>query len=63
VLSVLYAEGSRRSLDGQPRGEICAALAAAATRAFDLLEPSLGGYLVRPGTAPPARATAAVTPP
>ena len=48
VHRVLYAEGSRRSLAGQPRGEICAALAAAATRAFDLLEPSLGGYLVRP---------------
>jgi AcrR family transcriptional regulator len=48
VHSVLYAEGSRRSLAGQPRDEICAALAAAATRAFDLLEPSLGGYLVRP---------------
>jgi AcrR family transcriptional regulator len=50
VHRVLYSEGSRRSLAGQPRDEICAALAAAATRAFDLLEPSLGGYLVRPGT-------------
>jgi CRP-like cAMP-binding protein len=29
--------------------EIPAALAAAATTAFDLLEPSLGGYLVRAG--------------
>ena len=48
VHRVLYEEGSRRSLAGQPRDEICAALAAAATRAFDLLEPSLGGYLVRP---------------
>jgi AcrR family transcriptional regulator len=54
VHRVLYAEGSRRSLAGQPRGEICAALAAAATRAFDLLEPSLGGYLILPSrTAPP----------
>jgi hypothetical protein len=53
VHRVLYAEGSRRSLAGQPRDEICAALAAAATRAFDLLEPSLGGYLVRPPSAVP----------
>jgi AcrR family transcriptional regulator len=45
---VLYEEGIRRSLAGQPRDEICAALAVAATMAFDLLEPSLGGYLVRP---------------
>jgi AcrR family transcriptional regulator len=44
---VLYEEGIRRSLAGQPRDEICAALAVAATRAFDLLEPSLGGYLTR----------------
>jgi len=54
---VLYAEASRRSLAGQPRDEICAALAVAATRAFDLLEPSLGGYLVRPELTPaPPRA-------
>jgi AcrR family transcriptional regulator len=52
VHRVLYAEGSRRSLAGQPREEICAALADAATRAFDLLEPSLGGYLVRPEPTP-----------
>jgi AcrR family transcriptional regulator len=45
---VLYEEGIRRSLAGQPRDEICAALAGAAARAFDLLEPSLGGYLIRP---------------
>jgi AcrR family transcriptional regulator len=44
---VLYEEGIRRSLAGQPREEICAALAVAATSAFDLLEPSLGGYLTR----------------
>lgn len=36
-----------RSLAGQPRDEICQVLAAAARRAFDLLEPSLGGYGVR----------------
>jgi AcrR family transcriptional regulator len=49
VHRVLDAEASRRSLAGQPREEICAVLAAAATRAFDLLEPSLGGYGIRPG--------------
>jgi AcrR family transcriptional regulator len=52
VHRVLYEEGSRRSLAGQPRDEICAALAAADTGSFELLEPSLGGYLVRPGPAP-----------
>jgi AcrR family transcriptional regulator len=62
VHSVLYAEGSRRSLAGQPRDEVCRALAAAATRAFDLLEPSLGEYLVRPEPTPPARTSAALTP-
>jgi AcrR family transcriptional regulator len=50
VYRVLFAEGIRRSLAGQPRPEICAALAEAATRAFDLLQPTLGGYLVRPAT-------------
>ena len=48
VHRVLSAEGSRRSLEGQPREQICAVLAGAATRAFDLLEPSLGGYGIRP---------------
>jgi AcrR family transcriptional regulator len=48
VHRVLYAEASRRSLAGQRRGDICTALAAAASRAFDLLEPSLGGYAIRP---------------
>lgn len=62
VHRVLYAEGSRRSLAGQPRDEICAALAAVATRAFDLLEPSLGGYLVRPEPAP-GHATGSLTGP
>jgi AcrR family transcriptional regulator len=44
---VLAAEASGRSLAGQPREQISAALAGAATRAFDLLEPSLGGYGIR----------------
>ncbi len=47
VHRVLFTEGTRRILAGQPRDEICRALAAAARRAFDLLEPSLGGYGVR----------------
>jgi hypothetical protein len=46
---VLYAEAARRSLAGQPRAETCAWLGGAATAAFDLLEPALGGYGVRPG--------------
>jgi len=50
VHRVLYAEASRRSLAGEPRMEICAALAAESARAFDLLEPSLGSYRVRPLT-------------
>ena len=48
VHRVLYAEASRRSLAGQPREEIRAVLADAATAAFDLLEPALGSYLIRP---------------
>ena len=47
VHRVLFAEGARRILAGQPRDEICPVLAAAGHRAFDLLEPSLGGYGVR----------------
>jgi AcrR family transcriptional regulator len=47
VHRVLAAEASERSLAGQPREEICAVLADAATRAFDLLEPSLGSYGIR----------------
>jgi hypothetical protein len=50
VHRVLYAEASRRSLAGEPRVEICAALAAESARAFDVLEPSLGSYGVRPLT-------------
>jgi AcrR family transcriptional regulator len=49
VHRVLAAEASRRSLAGQPREQICAVLADAATRAFDLLEPSLGSYGIRAG--------------
>ena len=54
VHRVLAAEASRRSLAGQPREQICAVLAGAATRAFDLLEPSLGSYGIRaqPGGLP-----------
>jgi hypothetical protein len=48
VHRVLAAEATRRSLEGEPRGQICAVLADAATRAFDLLEPSLGSYGIRP---------------
>ena len=47
VHRVLAAEATRRSLAGQPRKEICAVLADAAIRAFDLLEPSLGSYGIR----------------
>jgi AcrR family transcriptional regulator len=49
VPRVLSAEGTRRSVAGEPREQICAALGVAASQAFDLLEPVLGGYLVRPG--------------
>src|SRR5580704_19480630 len=41
VYRVLFAEGTMRVLAGQPRVEICAALAAGSRQAFDLLEPSL----------------------
>ena len=51
VHRVLYAEAARRSLAGEPRAEICDVLAAEASRAFDLLEPSFGGYGVRQETA------------
>jgi AcrR family transcriptional regulator len=49
VHRVLFGEGTRRSLAGQPRDEIYQVLAAAASQAFDLLEPSLGDYGVRGG--------------
>jgi hypothetical protein len=44
---VLFADSVRCSLAGQPADEIRRDLAAAAHRAFSLLEPSLGGYRVR----------------
>jgi AcrR family transcriptional regulator len=47
VHRVLAAEATQRSLTGQPREVICAVLAAAAARAFDLLQPSLGSYGIR----------------
>lgn len=43
---VLYGEARQRSLAGQPRPEICAVLAGAASKAFDLLEPALGNAYV-----------------
>ncbi|HEY1323888.1 MAG TPA: TetR family transcriptional regulator [Streptosporangiaceae bacterium] len=51
VHRVLYAAASERSLAGQPRAEICDFLAVAAAEAFDLLEPSLGSYGIRPASA------------
>ena len=48
VPRVLSAEAFRRSLAGQPRDEIRAVLAEQAAAGFDLLEPALGDYLVRP---------------
>ena len=47
VHRVLATEASRRSLAGQSREEIKAALAAEAGLAFGLLEPAIGGYLTR----------------
>lgn len=40
--------GRRASTEPRIANAICVALAEAATRAFDLLQPALGGYLVRP---------------
>jgi AcrR family transcriptional regulator len=48
VHRVLYAEASRRSVADQPREAICAVLAAEAEAIFDMLEPVLGGYGIRP---------------
>ena len=47
VHRVLFAEAARRSLAGQPAGEIRQMLADAARQAFDLLQPSLGSYGIR----------------
>ena len=48
VPRVLAAEAFRRSLAGQPRDDIRAVLAEQAAAGFDLLEPALGDYLIRP---------------
>src|SRR5689334_15756005 len=50
VHRVLAAEDSTRGLAGQSREEICAVLADASARAFDLLGPSLGSYGIRAGS-------------
>jgi AcrR family transcriptional regulator len=47
VHRVLFEEGTRRILAGEPCDEIGPALGEAAREAFDLLEPSVGGYCVR----------------
>jgi hypothetical protein len=47
VHRALYAEATRRSLAGERRADTCDALASAAARAFDLLEPALGSYGIR----------------
>ncbi len=47
VHRVLYSEARQRSLAGQPRPEICAVLAEAASQAFGLLEPALGTSYLR----------------
>ena len=44
---VLAQEATRRSLAGEPRPQICAALADLSGQAFDLLEPSIGSYGIR----------------
>jgi AcrR family transcriptional regulator len=57
VHRVLYADAARRSLAGESRAQIQAALAAEAERAFDLLEPSLGSYGIRAASCAVAAAT------
>jgi AcrR family transcriptional regulator len=47
VHRVLFTESVSRIMAGQARDEISQLLAASARQAFDLLEPSLGGYGVR----------------
>ncbi|MEO3791791.1 TetR family transcriptional regulator [Nonomuraea sp. B10E15] len=44
---LLFRELQRRTLAGQDDDEIAGALAEAARRVFDLLEPAIGGYAVR----------------
>ncbi|WP_243726086.1 TetR/AcrR family transcriptional regulator [Actinomadura rubrisoli] len=50
VLRVLFQESMRRTLDGDDHDAIEAALTEAGRAAFDLLEPALGDYAVRPGS-------------
>ncbi len=57
VHRVLYADAARRSLAGESRAQIQAALGAEAERAFDLLEPSLGSYGIRAASCAVAAAT------
>jgi AcrR family transcriptional regulator len=47
VHRVLFADSAERILAGQPADRIRRTLAESADRAFDLLEPSLGGYRVK----------------
>lgn len=47
VHRVLFAEATARTLVGQSRDQIRRFLTKAATRAFDLLEPSLGSYGIK----------------
>ena len=47
VHRVLFGEGFRRVLDGQPREEITQLLVKAAQEAFDRLQPSLGDFCVK----------------
>ncbi|WP_433476916.1 TetR/AcrR family transcriptional regulator [Spirillospora sp. CA-142024] len=52
VHRVLFQETLRRTLNGETHDEIATALTESARTAFDLLEPSLSGYAVRPPTSP-----------
>jgi AcrR family transcriptional regulator len=45
---VLFGEVVRRTLDGERAEQVEDAVTASAHRVFDLLEPALGGYAVRP---------------
>ena len=59
---MLFTESTGPMLAGERRNAIFEVLAAAAPRAFDLLEPSLGGYGVRADTDVPAGAPQAPGP-
>lgn len=62
VPRILFKESVHRLLAGQPPDEIRRALAAAARQAFNLLEPSLGGYGVRARARTSANASEAQEP-